>query len=155
MAHKSLLVAEHILWLRREWSTTPLALNKLTFLAHGWTLGDSGDPLIRETAQAWKHGPVYVPVYKRFKKHKANSIPAIDAVSHKADLSDYHASMINTVHEAYKTFSPGQLVSITHKKGSPWKQARDKWGPGSPISDESIRLYYEKRVKKIERQRSI
>ena len=63
------VVAEHIRWLRTNEGepTTPLHLVKLVYISHGWVLGFHGIPLIRESVEAWKYGPVIPAVYHRYK----------------------------------------------------------------------------------------
>ena len=48
----SLLVAQHILWLRKGKETTPMQLLKLVYICHGITLALTGKSLIRDPVQA-------------------------------------------------------------------------------------------------------
>ena len=36
---------------------TPLQVQKLTYLCHGWTLGLYSQPLSRQQVEAWRWGP--------------------------------------------------------------------------------------------------
>ena len=60
-----ILVAEQILWLRREIDTTPMHVIKLVYLAHGWMLGFTSRALINEAVEAWTYGPVVPSTYYR------------------------------------------------------------------------------------------
>ena len=57
---------------------TPMKLNKLVYIAHGWYLGLSDRPLIGEAAQAWKYGPVIPSIYHRFKAYGGAQITSLE-----------------------------------------------------------------------------
>ena len=38
-------------------------LQKLVYLAHGWTLAVTGDPLVEDRFEAWDYGPVIRKLY--------------------------------------------------------------------------------------------
>ena len=56
------VVAEQILWLRRDVETTPMHVLKLVYLCHGWVLGLTDQALIDEPVEAWQYVP---PVLSR------------------------------------------------------------------------------------------
>ena len=74
--HDAKRVAEYILWLanRDRNPLTPMQVLKLVYICHGWMLGLTGRPLIRESAQAWTYGPVVPSVYHQYKTWGGNSI---------------------------------------------------------------------------------
>ncbi|MCY4000360.1 MAG: DUF4065 domain-containing protein, partial [Bacteroidetes bacterium] len=47
---------------------TPMQLIKLSYIAHGWTLGISGEPLFNDTVEAWRYGPVVPDIYHTYKE---------------------------------------------------------------------------------------
>ena len=49
-------------------SLTPMQVQKLVYFAHGWYLGLFGEPLIKESVQAWSYGPVIPSLYQEFKR---------------------------------------------------------------------------------------
>ena len=55
------IVADHLLWLRKDIETTVMHILKLTYLAHGWMLGFHKRPLIKEPIEALIYGPV-IPI---------------------------------------------------------------------------------------------
>ena len=62
------LIAEQILWQRRDVDTTPMHVLKLTYLCHGWMLGIYDHALINEPVEAWQYGPVVPSLYHKYKK---------------------------------------------------------------------------------------
>ena len=60
---------------------TPLQINKMVYLSHGWILGVFGIPLINNSnnqIQAWKYGPVVVGLYYMLKSFGNTSISVFD-----------------------------------------------------------------------------
>lgn len=114
---------------------SPMKLQKLVYLAHGWSLGIMDTPLISDKVQAWKYGPVIESLYHEFKHHGSNAIygkatnlsldkdtlgikieePAISSSDNDAKR------LITKVWEIYKKYSGSQLSNITHQDGTPWK----------------------------------
>ena len=128
---------------------TPLQINKLVFVCHGWTLGIHGHPLIdnsRAQIQAWKYGPVVEGVYymlrpfgrskvtfDSFCSHIANRIALNDSTLTDAyrqamlkKLEKFRmqhtevAKVLDDVFENYSDYTGSQLITITHQRGSPW-----------------------------------
>ena len=60
MRYKALAIANYYID-KANVEDTPLdhlRLQKLVYLAHGWHLAIHGRPLIEESVEAWKYGPV-------------------------------------------------------------------------------------------------
>src|SRR4051794_36847985 len=53
---------------------TPMQIQKLVYLAHGWNLAIKGEPLIAERIEAWTYGPVIRNLYDEFKKNGSRPI---------------------------------------------------------------------------------
>ncbi len=53
---------------------TPLQVLKLVYLAHGWCLGVHTQPLIDESVEAWRAGPVIRPLYNVIKQDGSSGI---------------------------------------------------------------------------------
>lgn len=112
----------------------PMKMQKLVYIAHGWSLGLLDEPLIREQIQAWKYGPVIKELYHEFKVYGNGNITkkATDIKLNKdtleidhnvpeiAETDDRTKQLIHSVWNAYKKFSGGQLSNITHQQGTPW-----------------------------------
>lgn len=136
-----LLVAEQILWLRREMNTTPMHVLKLVYLSHGWTLGLSGKPLINEPVQAWTYGPVIPSVYYEYRHYGRSPIkdPIIDRSEY---FSETQRGIIDAVTDLYKDATAVELSNITHKPGSPWHRIYSTGSVGVLIPDAMIEKYY-------------
>ena len=134
-----------------------LKLIKLVYLAHGWHLGLTDEPLIREKVEAWKYGPVVRSVYDAFKGYGKGIINerAITGISEEMEgiekLADNETiDFLNDVWDLYRDFSGLQLSKLTHGKDTPWDITWRKEGKqsyfGDVIRDEIIREYYDRRI---------
>ncbi len=135
---------------------TPLKMQKLVYFAHGWYLAVTGRPLISESVQAWKYGPVIPTLYKEFKEYGDEPIPfpAMTFVPGKGksvvSLDDEGTTdevalarqVIQRVWAEYGSLTAEQLSSITHDEGSPWDSTPHKDVAGTEISDDKIKEYF-------------
>lgn len=103
---------------------TSLKIQKLVYLAHGWSLALRQIPLIYNEVEAWRYGPVVSELYHAFKQYGPSAItekayvrpgePPIDAET---------GAFINSVWGVYKKYSGLQLSALTHEKGYAWDLA--------------------------------
>ena len=59
-------------------SLTPLKLQKLLYLAQGWSYVWDNRPLFLDEFEAWQYGPVNLEVYDYFKRYRRSEIPAFE-----------------------------------------------------------------------------
>ena len=140
-------------------SLTPLQINKLVYIAHGWILGVFGRPLIdnrNNQIQAWKYGPVVVGVYHMLKSYGDQPINVFDFFAKIVRSNGYYDSSLmpvsgdtrsselvefekqhpevvkglKWVYENYTRYSGGQLITLTHQAGTPWDQCYRGHQPG-------------------------
>ena len=137
------LVAQQILWLRRDRDTTSMQVLKLSYLSHGWMLGLLDEPLILEFVEAWQYGPVIPPIYHCYKAFGGDPI-RITAIDHSEVFSEAQKEVIDEVAFVYQNSTALELSDITHKPGSPWDITRQSFGIGSVIPNELIRDHYKK-----------
>jgi uncharacterized phage-associated protein len=140
---------------------TPMKLQKLVYFAHGWCLALTGQPLIRESVQAWQYGPVIPAIYHELKGVGNGPItgPANDLVMHgdgkiyfsAITLEDFPESeerknaqeIIARVFTQYGKYSAAQLSNATHLEGTPWSQVYREGQRRVPIPNETIKTYFE------------
>jgi len=145
MAVSSNKVAREILALAQADArpVTPLELIKLTYLAHGWSLGLDEKPLVAESPEAWQYGPVFPDLYHSLKHFRANPVDSVPLGDDEADdkLTAEEMRIIRSVYKSYKKYNGVQLSAMTHQPGTPWDRAR-KRRAGSQILDDSIRDHF-------------
>lgn len=103
----------------------PLKLQKLVYLAHGWNLAFTESPLIDDSVEAWRYGPVVPKLYRRFKSLKAS--PITEDALNPADAGRMDAmslKVIEAVWQAYNGKSSIDLSMLTHESGSAWDIVR-------------------------------
>jgi uncharacterized phage-associated protein len=114
-------------------SIDPLQLQKLLYLAQGWTLGLTGKRLFRDAIEAWEYGPVVPDIYHSVKMYGASRIRgrlmtfdySRRRVVEARELFDpLESEIIQTIWDKYGHWSGVQLMRLTHQYGSPWWKAR-------------------------------
>lgn len=162
MKDNALAVANYFVDLaKKEGKTiTLLGLVKRVYIAHGFSLAIFHKSLLDprfDSVEAWKYGPVIPCVYHSFKQFRANPITDKTIVMewedgedfptfHTPELEDNDAKrIVEMVWKRYAGMSDSQLVSLTHKKGSPWDVCYIE-GRNNEIPDGVTELYYRKVV---------
>ena len=142
---------------------SPMKLQKLVFLAHGWHLAINKRPLVREEIEAWQWGPVISDLYHELKEFGRESVTGritdLGILEHdEVDLYDAEVyeipeddtqtvNFLEEVWDVYKEFTGYQLSNWLHIEGSPWYQVwNQEGGVGlhEIISDDIIQEYYDK-----------
>jgi uncharacterized phage-associated protein len=140
-----LVVAQQVLWLRRDIDTTPMDVLKLVYLCHGWMLGYHNVGLIDEAVEAWTYGPVVPSLYHRYKVYGGGIV-----IGEPADQSGFLSPDMNVLVDhfvhLYRPFSPFQLSALTHQPDTPWDITRRRAGIGSVIPTELIRDHYRRLI---------
>jgi uncharacterized phage-associated protein len=139
-----------------------LGLIKRVYLTHGFSLAMLNESAIDprfDVVEAWKNGPVIPSVYHSF-KHNANNpireksffisgINGDDAEFTTPKLDDADIIEITRmVWGRYKKYSDGELVSMLHKKGTPWDLCYEE-GRNNEIPDLYTKTFYGKLVEAI------
>ena len=143
---------------------TPLKIQKLVYIAHGWYLALYEKPLVHdEFAEAWEYGPVFPSIYHEFKHFGGEPItePAMD-IEYNELSDEWEAwkphvlgndkntrAFLNHIWKLYKEFTGGQLSALTHEEGTPWEKTRNEKGPirNAHIENQDIEAYYKGRLK--------
>lgn len=140
---------------QRGVSLTNMQLQKLPYIAHGWSLATLGEPLIIQQPQTWAYGPVYPGLYDNLKRYGAGPVDALIRENNTSpfedergevasvNLSELERDLIDAVWEEYGSFTGIKLSRITHQPGTPWTATMQQNGPYSDISNDCIRQHYE------------
>jgi len=158
MPHSSLAIANE--FIRRAEGARPLThmqLQKLVYLAHGWSLGAFDAPLIEDDIEAWDFGPVIRRLYdalRRYGRDKVtkrlrwgddtlfrfdNGEEAID------ELTDNERAVIDLVWNKYGHFPAFKLSALTHQDDTPWSETF-RFGRNSVIKNEKIARHFKQLV---------
>jgi uncharacterized phage-associated protein len=141
-------------------AVTPMQLLKLVYIAHGWHLGYLDTPLINETVQAWKYGPVIKSLYDKIKHYGSGAVRepvqtgALPWIR-ESKVDETTASLLDHVWMNYAGYSGTQLSAMTHQNETPWSIAWHQQGGYreyfAEIDDELIKQHYRA---KIDRERA-
>lgn len=137
-----------------------LGLINRVYIAHGFALALLHRGLLDprfDKVEAWKYGPVIPSVYHSFKQYRKNEITDPTVMLHQESDGDYNfiepqigneedKMIVKMVWDRYRNYTDSQLVTLTHRKGTPWG-ACFKEGENCEIPDSYTELYYKKLVK--------
>lgn len=124
---------------------TPMQLIKLSYIAHGFSLAIHKRPLLDESVQAWKYGPVIPSLYKRLKRYGSSAVTEqvkVWGFGTPEQLADDDRQLIDAVYEKYGTLSGVQLSHLTHRPGTPWAETYEPNVYGADIDNAVIRTHY-------------
>jgi len=125
----------------------PMKLLKLTYIAHGWYLGFYDKPLIKNSIQAWKFGPVIPELYhvtKRF-GYRSVDLETVELYSENK-LNDNDQNFLHAIWNTYKKYSGLELSSKTHMDNTPWAETFDPDRFHKIIHNETIKRHYKKLI---------
>jgi uncharacterized phage-associated protein len=123
---------------------TPMQLLKLVYIAHGWSLGLYGRPLISDEIQAWQYGPVIPRLYNALKDFRDQPVRGPLPTTDGEPLSDSERKLIRQVFEIYGSKSGPALSRLTHAKDSPWAQTYEQDTFGIRIPNDIIEDHYQR-----------
>ena len=127
---------------------TPIQVMKLCYFAHGYKLAIDDTPLVDETVQAWKYGPVFKDLYhvlKLYGNKQINRIPILFENDEDV-IKDDDIEILDAVFESLADMDGMSLSDLTHEENSPWHQAWEAQGKNTkytPIENESIKNYFQ------------
>ncbi|WP_205479368.1 type II toxin-antitoxin system antitoxin SocA domain-containing protein [Sphingomonas arenae] len=103
-----------------------LQLQKLVYIAHGWCLAATGQPLTGDRPEAWDHGPIYRRLADALAGRGLD--PVFGTTSCQADaetssgLDAVEVAMIVRTYKEYGSFPASQLSNLTRRANAPWEQ---------------------------------
>lgn len=124
-------------------SLTPMQLMKLTYIAHGWSLGIRDMDLFHNRIEAWQYGPVIPDLYRATKSYGRNPIP-MDAIGdpEAVSVSEGDLAFLEDVYSKYGHLDGIALSYLTHQSGTPWDQCYRPGVLGVEIPDRLIKQHY-------------
>ncbi|MYG39972.1 MAG: DUF4065 domain-containing protein [Nitrospira sp. SB0677_bin_15] len=165
MGYTAKAIANYFLAHYGKKGISPLKLQKLIYIAHGWHLAIQEKPLVDdEFAEAWQFGPVFPSIYHEFKSFGSNPIPANERA--KELRSDFNQeppvftwetpmirendketpALLDRVWEVYSKYTASELSALTHQEGTPWHTVWNE-NPGMKnmhIENDEIKKYYKR-----------
>jgi uncharacterized phage-associated protein len=136
--------------------TTNLALQKIVYFCHVWSLVQFNRPLVKHKFEAWEFGPVLPYLYREFKnfdrlpvKSRATQIDPLDGSSRIVEYQFDPQTLVflRDIVDFYSRMRASDLVELSHVAGGPWHQIWNHSGqvkPGMKIEDEQIASFYSK-----------
>ena len=133
-----------------------LQLNKQLYITNGFVLQRQDEPAFYNPIEAWKYGPVIRTVWETYQGWGRTPIGMLDmcrtsldnrdaAVGRRTELLEIIgakvAGVVGGVLEQYGQCTGGELVDMTHRKGTPWSKAY-RPGHNNIIPTESIANFY-------------
>ena len=124
MAYNSIAVANRFIGLAEKdgKKLTNMQLQKLVFLANGFSLALLNQPLTYHNIHAWQWGPVLPQLYKRFSKYGSGKIDGSAACDEEVPDSGDENEIITSVWANFGNMTGPQLSALTHEPNSPWDQ---------------------------------
>ncbi len=136
---------------------SPLKLQKLVYITHGWNLGLAGEPLVEdELPEAWEYGPVFPSLYHEFKDLGSQGIARqatelqlrggkFEHSKPKIAKDDkFSWDLLRRVWDQYGKYGAMALSDLTHREGTPWDITRKQSSyRNADISNELIKQHYQ------------
>jgi len=138
---------------------TNLALQKIVYFCHVWSLIELRRPLIRHKFEAWEYGPVLPYLYREFKNYDRLPIVGratqIDPVDGNQRIVAYNFDsetdlLLREIVNFYSRLRAGDLVDLSHAEGGPWYRVWNHGGtvnPGMKIDDAKIVEFYSRALR--------
>ena len=142
-----------------------MQLQKLVYIAHGWTLAYSDQPLTGDRPEAWSFGPVYRrlsdalagyghdPVVREIKtdEFQPNWRTEMERQIAIGDLIPFEMDTIAMVCEDYGGLDSGRLSLLTQIAGTPWAQVfADGAGEFRDIPHDLVRAQFVEFAEEVE-----
>lgn len=119
-----------------------LQVMKLTYIAHGFTLGACDKPLLEDDIEAWKFGPVIRRLYSCIPAGRQPFNELLRPVE-TPEMEGQDRLIVDMVFEKYGKLSGLYLSTLTHRPGSPWHQTWTTYGQNAVIPKQVIRKHYD------------
>lgn len=139
IVYDALVIAK---WIINKIHPEPLKLQKLLYLAQGYSYAFYDRPLFNDELEGWVHGPVVRDVYNMFSSYQYNSI---DISFEIEELDDEAIDVLNYVIDNFSKYDAKYLEKLSHEQ-EPWILSRCGLDPDErsdkTITKESIANYF-------------
>ncbi len=149
-------VTEYLLY-KKNGRLTPMQVIKLVYFAHGWTLKlTKGTPLINESIEAWRWGPVVRSIYDEYKHHGNEFIGGKYKKKRFEKFGDLTTAVLDRILDVYGHKNGLELSAMTHQDDTPWHKIyvdQKQHAGDAVIPDDLIEEYFNRvlRVKSNDR----
>lgn len=145
MSENVFVAAKHLACVS-NWRLNNLALQKILYIAHMFSLCNDGAPLVAGQFCATDCGPIHPPLYHKAKVFGAR--PVGNIFHEYPELSNARtAQILDQANQSLGNASPALLVAITHRKHGAWATSYnpgvgyDRCIPNAAIREEGLRLF--------------
>lgn len=128
---------------------SPMKLQKLVYIAHGWYLAFYGKKLVEDPIEAWQYGPVIRSLYFETQKFGSQPVSEYYTILDPDTLvrvipyvNEMDMGFLRIIWKAYGKYNAHELVNITHKEDTPWSRTYKKNHRNLVIDTEEIREHY-------------
>ena len=157
MGYPAKAVANYFLEKHGDQTLSPLKIQKLVYVAHGWHLAFHDEPLVdNEYVEAWQYGPVFASLYHEFKRFGRKPVLELATETRldednnlvvttpKIREGDEVRELLDRIWEVYGGHSAAKLSGICHQEGTPWHTARERNKNliNAHIDNEEIKRHY-------------
>ncbi|WP_230656882.1 Panacea domain-containing protein [Psychrobacter sp. I-STPA10] len=106
---------------------TNMQLQKLVYIANGFSLALLGKPLYYEDTFAWTYGPLIKPLYKSLMNYGSGYVTDYISTNPLDDsVDELEEDVINYVWTKYGGLTAFQLSRMTHQANTPWSITWDR-----------------------------
>ncbi len=136
-----------------------MQLQKLVYIAHGWALAMTGEPLTGDRPEAWDFGPIYRRLADALadcgRRPVTRLLPPVTASNSEvftendrtwSELEPIERELIGRIAKDYGVFTSSQLSALTRGDDAPWAnvyragEGRFRDIPHVLIRDQFVRL---------------
>lgn len=128
----------------RSIEMSPLKLMKLAYIAHGFHLAITDEPLFKDKVEAWPYGPAIRSIYNAISHYRQHPVVFNQFDYTEEEQLDKDArQIVKGVCLAHKNSTPDYMSMITHEKGTPWHKSYNRFILGNIIiPNRLIRKHY-------------
>lgn len=127
----------------RQIGLEQLQLQALVYIAHGWRLALTGEPLTGNRPVVARFGPEYERIAHALRGRGLNDVRPRDLPLPDLSVLDVEElDLITSVVDTHGSLNASQLATITRDEQSPWCQ-RIETGLGREIGHNEIRRQFE------------